>query len=136
MLYHGVDLIELLRMEQAIARWGDRFVARVFTSGEQADCRGRVPSLAARWAAKEAVAKLLGVGIRGLGAGQRHAAPVGWHDIEVARDPNGRPLVILHRAASERAAALGIGAIALSLSHSASYALASAVASGKDFTSA
>src|SRR6185503_11153936 len=67
MLYTGIDLIEIERIERAIARWGERFLQRVFTPAELAAYRTRVPSLAARWAAKEAVAKLLGVGLRGLG---------------------------------------------------------------------
>ena len=68
MLYTGIDLIEIARIERAVARWGDRFLLRIFTPAELAAYRERLPSLAARWAAKEAAAKLLGVGLRGLGS--------------------------------------------------------------------
>lgn len=129
MLHTGVDLIEIERVAGAIERYGDRFLARVFTAAERAACAGRVPSLAARFAAKEAVAKLLGVGLRGIGAGERAAEAVAFHQIEILRDQAGRPVVILHGRAADRAASLGLGPIALSLSHTRLHAIASAVAS-------
>jgi holo-[acyl-carrier protein] synthase len=128
MLYTGIDLIELVRIERAIDRWGERFLRRVYTPAELAAYRGRTASLAARWAAKEAVAKLLGVGVRGLGASSRPNAAIAWTEIEISSDAQGRPLVALHGSAAARAQDLGIGAIALSLSHTHAHAIASAVA--------
>lgn len=131
MLHNGVDIVEIERVVHAIDRWGERFLRRVFTEGERISCGGRAASLAARFAAKEAVAKLLGVGIRGLGAGEHAIDALGWHDIEITRAPNGRPEVQLHARAAERAAMMGIGPIALSMSHSRDYAVASAVAEAR-----
>jgi len=128
MLYTGVDLIEIARIERAVARWGDRFLLRIFTPAELAVYRGRLPSLAARWAAKEAAAKLLGVGLRGLGAVEKPVAAVGWTEIEILGDAQGRPALTLYGRAAARARALRIGEIALSLSHTREHAIASAVA--------
>ena len=89
----GVDIIEIPRVAEALARWGDRFLRRVYTSREVAFCRGRVPELAARFAAKEAVSKALGTGMRG----------VAWREIEVCPDRRGKPHVYLHGRARERA---------------------------------
>lgn len=127
MLYTGIDLIEIDRMEAAVARWGDRLLRRVFTASERAAYGEKVPSLAVRWAGKEAVAKLLGVGLRGLG-GQSHPDAVAWIDIEILADPLGRPLITLHGRAASRAQALGLGPIAVSFSHTRLHAIASAVA--------
>ena len=85
----GVDLVEIDRVAAVIGRWGDRFLTRVFTDAERAYCRGRVPELAVRFAAKEAVSKALGTGIVGMA----------WRDIEVVPDPRGKPLVVLHNRA-------------------------------------
>ena len=128
MLYTGIDLIEIERIARAIERWGDRFLDRVYTPAELAIYRVRPASLAARWAAKEAVAKLLGVGLRGLGAAGRPESALAWAEIEVLSDPQGRPALMLHGRANERARALGLGPIALSLSHTRTHAIASAVA--------
>jgi holo-[acyl-carrier protein] synthase len=87
-----------------------------------------VASLAARWAAKEAVAKLLGVGLRGLSGGGRQGDGLAWHEIEVLSDAEGRPTLTLHGRAADRARMLGLGSIALSLSHTREHAIASAVA--------
>lgn len=127
-IYHGVDLIEIDRVSHAITRWGALFLQRVFTDQEIADCNGRTSSFAARFAAKEAAAKALGAGLRGVGAGD--AAAVGWRDIEVVRAPSGQPFLRLHRRAAERAAALGWRAISVSLSHGRDTAVASVVALG------
>ena len=81
MLTTGVDIVEIERVAGVLARYGDRFLRRVFTPEEIAYCRGRAPNLAARFAAKEAVMKALGTGFRG----------VGWRDVEVVRAPSGRP---------------------------------------------
>lgn len=133
MLHTGIDLIEIDRIEQAVTRWGERFLRRVFTPAELAAYGGRLPSLAARWAAKEAIAKLLGVGLRGLGgAGRAASAPaVSWTEIEVLGDASGRPTARLSGSAAERATTLGLGPIALSLSHTRLHAVASAMAESK-----
>lgn len=128
MLYTGVDLIEIARIERAVARWGDRFLLRIFTPAELAVYRDRLPSLAARWAGKEAAAKLLGVGLRGLGAAEKPIEAVGWIEIEILGDAQGRPALTLYGRAAARAQALRIGEIALSLSHTREHAIASAVA--------
>ena len=128
MLYTGIDLIEIERIARAIERWGDRFLDRVFTPAEMAIYRARPASLAARWAAKEAVAKLLGVGLRGLGGAGRTDDALAWTEIEVLSDPQGRPALVLHGRAADRARILGLGPIALSLSHTREHAIASVVA--------
>jgi holo-[acyl-carrier protein] synthase len=128
MLYTGIDLIEIERIAHAIDRWGDRFLQRVYTPSELAIYRGRTASLAARWAAKEAVAKLLGVGLRGLGGAGRVEIALVWTEIEVLSDPHGRPTLHLYGSAAERCRALALGPIGLSLSHTREHAIASAVA--------
>jgi holo-[acyl-carrier protein] synthase len=129
MIYTGVDIVELDRIERAVTRWGERFLARVFTPGERRDSGSRPASLAARWAAKEAAAKALGLGVRGIGAAARGAASaLRWHDLEVRRDARGQPLLVLHGAAAARAAELGWRSVALSLSHGRDYAVAFVVA--------
>ncbi|MSQ43292.1 MAG: holo-[acyl-carrier-protein] synthase [Chloroflexi bacterium] len=116
----GVDLVEIDRVAAVIGRWGDRFLIRVFTDAERAYCRGRVPELAVRFAAKEAVSKALGTGIVGIS----------WRDIEVVPDPRGKPLVVLHNRAKARATATGLTAFEISLSHSRNMAIAIVVAQG------
>ncbi|MFN8441168.1 MAG: holo-ACP synthase [Caldilineaceae bacterium] len=116
MLYTGVDLIEIERVRQAIERFGDHFLHRVFTPDEIRLCCGRVESLAARFAAKEASAKALGTGIWRVG--------IGWTDIEILRNEQGAPLLYLHAAASVRAQQLHIGHWSISLSHDRTQAIA------------
>ena len=129
MLYTGIDLIEIERIERAVARWGARFLRRVYTPAELRAYGERMPSLAARWAAKEATAKLLGVGLRGLGGAEsKPGASVGWTEIEILSDQHGRPALHLHGRAAAQARALGLGPISLSLSHTREHAIASAVA--------
>lgn len=113
----GVDMVEIDRIAAAVTRWGDRFLQRVYTPGEVAFCRGRAERLAARFAAKEAAMKALGTGRRG----------VGWREVEVAREPGQAPQILLHGRASKRAEALGLDGLAVSLSHSKAYAIASVV---------
>jgi holo-[acyl-carrier protein] synthase len=132
-LYHGVDIIEVARVRRAAERWGERFLRRVFTPGELADCglaegAPRFESLAARWAAKEAAAKALGRGLSGLAAGTGDL--LHFHDLEVARGPGGRPELRLHGGAAAAAVALGLAQIALSLSHTREHAIASVVGLG------
>jgi holo-[acyl-carrier protein] synthase len=113
-----VDIIEIERVAGVIARWGERFLQRVYTETELAYCRGRIPELAARFAGKEAVTKALGTGIRGLA----------WREMEILADPLGKPLVRLHGRARARATAIGLSLFAVSLSHSRDYAVAMVVA--------
>ncbi len=113
----GVDIIETDRLAQSIERFGERFLHRIYTERELAYCNNRIGSLAARWAAKEAVAKALGCGI-GL---------VSWHDIEVVSQSNCRPTVQLHGPAARLAAQLGITEFAISLSHTNAHAVAMVV---------
>jgi len=113
----GVDIIEIERIKQVLQRHGQRFLRRVYTEAEIAYCRGRVPELAARFAAKEAVSKALGTGIVSQGG-------IFWRDVEVLPDARGKPLVYLHGRAKDRAESLGLKEFAISLSHSQEYALA------------
>ncbi len=130
MLYTGVDIIEIRRVEQAIIRWGERFLRRVYTAEERLDSGRAMHSLAARWAAKEAAAKALGIGLAGFGAAATVGAgnAVGWTDLEIQRGLSGQPLLILHSSAAQRAAMLRWRSIALSMSHSHDYAIAFVVA--------
>lgn len=119
MLSVGVDIIEIERVARAMSRWGERFLAHVYTPQEIAFCDGRAPELAARFAAKEAIAKALGTGLAGIA----------WCEMEVLPDPRGKPLVRLYGRAAERARLLGLESFAISLSHSREYAVAMVVAS-------
>lgn len=110
----GTDIIEIERIQRALARWGNRFLYRVYTDRERELYADRPASLAARFAAKEAVMKALGA--RGLG----------WREIEVLSDAEGKPTVHLYGRAKEKAHALG-AQFSLSLSHCRKYALAAVV---------
>jgi holo-[acyl-carrier protein] synthase len=110
----GIDIVKVDRIAAAIERFGMRFANRVLTAREQRYVRQRPETFAGRWAAKEAVSKVLGLGVRG----------VGWRDIEVERLPTGQPNIILHGRAAERAGQLGMGRIAVSISHEAEFAVA------------
>ena len=118
MLRSGVDIIEVHRIDRAILRHGQRFFDRFYTAQELIDCGGRTPALAARFAAKEAVAKALGTGI----------GDVGWKDIEVVNMDRRRPELRLHGPAQAVADNLGLGEWAISLSHTHEHAVAVAVA--------
>ena len=118
MLVTGVDIIEISRIGEVAARYGERFFRRIYTQGELDYCRGRAPQLASRFAAKEAVMKALGTGVRG----------VRWRDIEVVRDPGRAPVIRLHGSAMDRAKMLGIDHMAVSLTHSRCHAAAVVVA--------
>jgi holo-[acyl-carrier protein] synthase len=102
------------RIRAALDKFGPRFSKRVLTESEQRYVRGRPETMAGRWAAKEAVSKVLGLGVRGIG----------WRDIEVERLPTGQPSVRLHGRAAARAEQLGMERIALSISHESDYAVA------------
>lgn len=123
MLTTGVDLIEIARVERMVARYADRFLERVFTPAEVRYCRGRPGELAARFAAKEAVAKALGVGMRMIARDG-----IRWREAEVIGDARGKPLVRLHGRAAERAEELGLAEWAVSLSHTNQHAIAFVVA--------
>ncbi len=123
MLTTGVDLIEIARVRRVLDRYGDRFLERVFTPAEVLYCRARPPELAARFAAKEAVAKALGVGMRMMARDG-----IGWQDAEIVGDGRGKPLVRLHGRAAERADELGLTEWAVSLSHTREHAIAFVVA--------
>lgn len=111
-------MIEHHRVEAGIARHGERFLNRFFTPGERADCEDVPYRLAARLAAKEAVAKALGTGI----------GDVTWKEIEIRVDnPRKRPTLHLHGAAAELSRELGITQWDVSLTHTEEYASALAV---------
>ena len=118
----GVDIIEISRIERAMQRFGKRFLHRVYTDTELRVCRNKPSRLASRFAAKEAVMKTLGTGVRG----------VGWREIEIIHDPKGKPLVSLCGKARSRAEELGLGELAISLSDSREYAVACVVGETTD----
>jgi holo-[acyl-carrier protein] synthase len=124
-LTNGVDIVEIARIERVLDRFGDRFLARVFSAAEIARSRQRPSELAARFAAKEAVAKALGVGMAIL-------APlgIGWHDVETLNEPSGRPYVILHGRAHHLAQEQGLAQWSISLTHDGGFAIAFVVAWG------
>src|SRR3954451_16895051 len=104
----GIDVIEIARVRRVLERHPQRFLERIYTPLEIAYCRGRVSELAARFAAKEAVMKALGTGVRGIA----------WRDIEILPNRRGNPLVLLHGKARRRGEVLGLSTIDVSLSHS------------------
>lgn len=116
----GIDMIETARVAQSIDRLGERFLNRLFTARERADCADQPHRLAARLAAKEAVSKALGTGI----------GRVQWVEMEILTDAAGRPVLHLHGAAAQIAAELGLTQWDVSLTHTADYASAVAVAAG------
>jgi len=119
MIRCGIDMIENQRVADSIARFGERFMTRFFTPGEREDCDGQPHRLAARIAAKEAVAKALGTGI----------GDVRWVEIEIrVNTPRKRPQLILHGAAKTLAADLDLNQWDVSLSHTKEYASAVVVA--------
>jgi holo-[acyl-carrier protein] synthase len=117
----GIDIAEVPRIRQTIERFGDRFLQRIFTAGEQRYCdskANRMERYAARFAAKEAAMKA-------LGTGWNHG--VRWRDCEVTRLPGGRPTIAFHGVAAEFAARLGVKNAALSISHTAEQAIAQVI---------
>ena len=121
----GIDMVEIGRIQQSVERYGQRFLDRVYTGGEQAYClrkRKAAESLAARFAAKEAGAKALGTGI---------SYGVSWLEIEVVREPSGRPTLRFHGRAAQIAARLGVVRAALSITHTADLAMASVMLEDK-----
>jgi holo-[acyl-carrier protein] synthase len=116
----GVDLIEIARIEEVIARHGKHYLERVYTSAELEYCGRRTESLAGRFAAKEAVAKALGSGI----------GDVSWKEIEVLGDEQNAPVLSLHGMAEQKARQLGLTIWSVSISHSQSHSVAFVVAMG------
>ncbi len=111
----GVDLVEIERIAQTVERFGARFLQRIFTDAELQESRRRITWLAGRFAAKEACAKALGAGI-----GEQAA----WRDMQILRQPNGKPTLHLRGDAAARAAALGLVHLDVSITHTHHYALA------------
>ena len=116
----GVDMVERARLMRTHARFGSRFLHRVFTPAELEQAQWRIERLASRFAAKEACAKALGTGI----------GAIAWREIEVLREPGGKPALRLHGQAAARAAALGLTAFDLSISDSDAQVIAVVVAVG------
>lgn len=119
----GIDIIEVERIEHALGRHGERMLRRLYTEREVSDCPpgpNRARQLAGRFAAKEAVLKALGRGLRG----------VRWVEAEVVKDAWGRPEMRLHGALRQLADELGVAAVLVSISHAQDYACAQAVACG------
>ena len=110
----GIDLIEIDRIQEAIDRYGNRFLDRVFTANELFEAGNSPASLAARFAAKEAVAKALGTGI----------GPFTWQEVEIRSDSSRKPIIILHGNATKISQELGLTHWSISLSHSREYAIA------------
>ncbi|MGH9500197.1 MAG: holo-[acyl-carrier-protein] synthase [Terriglobales bacterium] len=117
----GIDIAEVPRIAASIARFGERFLHRIFTEGEIRYCdskANRAERYAARFAAKEA-------GMKAIGTGWNHG--VSWQDVEVSRLPGGRPTITFHRKAAEFASRLGVKHVALSLTHTADHAIAQVI---------
>ncbi len=117
MHYIGIDIIEIARIQSAIDRWGENFLRRVYTETELRLYHKRPLSLAARFAGKEAVMKALGTGAKGIS----------WREIEILTDPNGQPVVQLYGKAQIKADRMGLTNLAISLSDSREYAIASVI---------
>jgi holo-[acyl-carrier protein] synthase len=121
-ILHGIDLVDCPRIEQMLERHGERFLDRVFTPAEQKqanEVKNRIEKLAGRFAAKEAVLKLLGTGWRGK---------IAWTDIEVVNNPLGKPVVTISGEVKRIADEMKINEINLSISHTANFVMASAMA--------
>ena len=119
---HGIDLVDCPRIEEMVKRHGERFIDRIFTAAEQAYAeanKDRIEKLAGRFAAKEAILKLMGTGWRGK---------IAWTDIEIVNNPAGQPQVTLTGEVKKLAEKFGIKHISVSITHTANFAIASAVA--------
>lgn len=114
----GIDIIEIARIQRALTDFGERFLRKVYTERERERYASRVSELAARFAAKEATSKALGTGIRGIR----------WREMEVLSNRRGKPVLVLHGGAADRAQALGLVAFDVSLTHSRTDAMAFVVA--------
>ena len=114
----GIDIIEVERVRKVYEKHGERFLARVFTHNEVQQCRGKITRLAGRFAAKEAISKALGTGMRG----------VKWREMEIVQLRSGRPTVTLHGRAKQRAELLGLSAFDVSIADLSEFSIAVAVA--------
>src|SRR6266700_1396066 len=114
----GVDIIEVERVRKVYEKHGERFLRRIYTETEVRQCRGKVTRLAGRFAAKEAISKALGTGLRG----------VAWREMEIVQLRSGRPTVTLHGNARRRAEQLGISAFDVSIADLETFSIAIAVA--------
>jgi len=122
---HGIDLVDCPRIEAMVERHGERFVQRIFTAAERAYAeanKNKIEKLAGRFAAKEAILKLVGTGWRGK---------IAWTDIEIINNSSGQPEVTLDGEVKKIADKLGIKHISISITHTANFAVASAVALAK-----
>jgi holo-[acyl-carrier protein] synthase len=113
----GIDVIEIERVESVISRWGGRFLKRIYTEAEIDICGGRISSLAALFAAKEAVMKVLGTGAKGIN----------WREIEILADAQGKPLVKLYGRAKDKAKELNLNELHISLSDTKQLAFAAVI---------
>ncbi len=121
-ILHGIDLVDFPRIEEMIERHGSHFLDRIFTQTEQqqaSEMKNRIERLAGRFAAKEAILKMLGTGWRGK---------IAWTDIEILNSPTGQPQVTLSGEVKKIALKLGVGEISLSITHTANFVIASVVA--------
>ena len=121
-IINGIDLVDFPRIEEMVEKHGNRFLDRIFTANEQAYAasnRNRTEKLAGRFAAKEAILKLMGTGWRGK---------IAWTDIEIITNAAGRPEVKLYGEVEKIAENLGVEQISISITHTANFAIASAVA--------
>ena len=121
MQHIGVDIIEIARIEQAVARWGESFLQRIYTDAELELYHSKPASLAARFAGKEAVIKVLSID-----------NGINWRDIEILAKPNSKPSVRLCGKLQNQAKELGLEDISISLSHSRDYAIAMAMAENRE----
>ena len=121
----GIDVVEVERIESSMAEFGERFATKIFTAAERAYCESqRRPAIhyAARFAAKEAVAKAFGTGI---------GKDLGWLDMEIVRKDSGEPELVLSGVGQAYAKEKGIAEVKISLTHAHHYAAANAVALGE-----
>jgi holo-[acyl-carrier protein] synthase len=121
----GVDVVECLRIARMIERYGEQFINRVFTPAEVDYCNSRrhaTQEFAGRWAAKEAILKLLGLTLR---------RGIGFRDIEIRADRSGRPIVGLRGGVRDVVLSQGIEELLVSVSHCRTHAVAYATALGK-----
>lgn len=122
---HGIDIVETARIRKLVDDHGQRFLDRCFTAAEQAYCaaghKRQMEHLAGRFAAKEAILKVIGTGWRGK---------IAWTDIEIRREPSGQPVVALSGEVGRIATELGIVRWHVSISHIETHATASAIGLG------
>jgi len=113
----GVDMVEIERVESAVKRWRGRFLNRIYTEAELKICGNRISSLATRFAAKEAIMKVLGTGAKG----------VNWQEIEILADDAGKPIINLYGKAADKARGLNLSEFSVSLCDTRQYAIATAI---------